>query len=49
MHMKRYGNQSGNSGVALFDDGPDLIKVRFHSADDRVYVYDHVEPMMSRA
>lgn len=44
MHMKRYGNHSGNSGVAFFDDGPDFIKVQFHSADDRVYVYDHVVP-----
>lgn len=42
--MKRYGNHSGNSGVAFFDDGPNFIKVQFRESDDVVYVYDHVVP-----
>lgn len=42
--MKRYGNHSGNSGVAFFDDGPDFIKVQFHESASVVYVYDYVTP-----
>ncbi|HXT16160.1 MAG TPA: hypothetical protein VN706_11060 [Gemmatimonadaceae bacterium] len=42
--MKRYGNRSGHSGVAFFDDGPDFIKVQFGETDTVVYVYDHVIP-----
>jgi hypothetical protein len=40
--MKRYGNHSGNSGVAFFEDGPDCIKVQFVESDRVMYVYDHV-------
>jgi hypothetical protein len=42
--VKRYGNHSGKSGVAFFDDGPDFIKVQFRESDADVYVYDYVIP-----
>jgi hypothetical protein len=42
--MKRYGNRSGHSGVAFFEDGPDFIKIQFVGSAKEVYVYDHVIP-----
>jgi hypothetical protein len=42
--MKRYGNHSGRSGVAFFEDGPDFIKIQFAETASVVYVYDHVIP-----
>ncbi len=35
--MKRYVNQSGNSGVTAYEHGRDWIKVRFQ--DERIYEY----------
>ena len=37
--MKPYGNLSGNSGVAAYEDGPDFIRVEFSSG--RIYRYTY--------
>jgi len=48
--MRPYLNLGGNSGVVEYENGPDSIRVRFHSGDVYEYNYEsvgrrHVEAM----
>lgn len=42
--MQRYGNAQGHSGVALYESGPDFIRVVFGPTPSTVYVYDYEVP-----
>lgn len=52
--MKKYGNASGNSGIAGYRTGTDRITIWFTSGDGYVYSYkapgrQHVEAMKKLA
>lgn len=42
MHVERYGNTSGDSGVTHYEIGPDYIDVRF--VNDGTYQYNFTKP-----
>jgi len=54
LHLRRYRNESGRSGVAAYADFPDALAVEFGDGHVYLYNYDcpgrfHVEHMKSLA
>jgi len=41
--MKPYRDRSGNSGVSLYETGPEWIKLKFKTGD-YIYLYDYTKP-----
>jgi hypothetical protein len=39
MHMQRYLDLSGTSGIESYEIGPDFIEIRFHHRPPYVYSY----------
>ena len=52
--MKKYGDDSGNSGISAYEIGPDWIRIKFKSGNVYKYSYrsagkDDVEQMKGLA